>query len=166
MITFVKTVGDTAILRAVVGKESKCITSITGTDGFDLDEFFNLVSDSKDIKHAKFELSYCENEKDIVEFLERNNKSVDRTIHSSKKEIKTEELEENEDCDNDCSKCGYYAEEQDDEQDFTCPQCGSDEGLVDKNGHIHPCLNCIKTDIGLQMENKYRKMHKKGKEDD
>lgn len=137
MVSFIKNNGNTATLRVVLGPESKIITSLHGQDTCDLDEFFNVVNTNDDIRHAKLDITYCDNESQIMAIMaqQQQNALINRNREKQQKSLPKENKEK--------------------QEDFICPICRSNEGLMDKNGKTHPCIDCLKIDIGRKLKAEY-----------
>ena len=135
MVSFIKNDGNTATLRVVLGPESRVITSLNGQDRCDLDEFFNVVNTNDDIRHAKLDITYCDNEAQIMAIMTAQQQQ-NSLINKNREKQKPKEHKEK-------------------AEDFVCPVCRSNEGLMDKDGKTHPCLDCLKIDIGRAIKSEY-----------
>lgn len=144
MVTFLKTVDDTAIIRLILGKESKIQTSVNGEDIVNIDDYYNIISNNDNIKHAMLSVTYCANEQDIMKYIK------DHESKFEKKSVDSDSIDKKHD-------------EEEKSYDFTCPVCQSNEGLIDKDGHTHPCVSCMTIDIGRKIQHDFEKKYKKNK---
>lgn len=146
MLTFYTVDGETAILKIVIGKQSKGIAAIQGCDCCSIDDYFNEVSTNPEAKHTKLCVTYCDDERDAADFL--NMIKYNQLLQAKNKN--TEDKTEQPKKENKKQKCINY----------TCPKCGSQFGLVDKDGNTYPCISCLKIDIGSDIYNTMFSMKK------
>jgi len=145
MITFVCKNGDTAVLRVISCKESRMASAVNGSDVVNLDEVMNSINGDDDVKHINLAVTYYEDEKEILEFINSHNSPNWRKYPSngSNNNNQKKPQKEEEDC---CDETKHS---------WICPVCGEETGLVDKNGKTYPCYSCLQIDIGQRLERKY-----------
>lgn len=140
MVCFMVKNGDTAIIKIICGKQSKMNAAITGGDFINLDSAVNDANQDNNIKHIGALISYYEDEDEIsnklkspgfMQLVSNNNSNNNTDKKSNKKDINKEK--------------------KNDENDWTCPECNSDDCLKDKHGNKYPCISCLQIDIGQKI---------------
>ena len=143
MITFLNTDKDTIILKVITSELTKQIAAINGADIAKVDEIIKYIKNN-DINHLLLTVSYYDDEKKLVELINSNNGNLNGNIISKlDKEEKSE------------SK--FTKDKQENKKDFVCPKCGSNEGLIDKDGNKYPCISCLQIDLGQKIIGKMAK---------
>lgn len=145
MITFLNTNKDTIILKVITSELTKQIAAINGADISNVDEIIKYIKNN-DINHILLTVSYYEDEKKLLDLINTNNGNFNGNIISKLDGNKDEKTE------NKSSR-----DKQDNKKDFVCPKCGSNEGLVDKDGNKYPCISCLQIDLGQKIIGKMAK---------
>ena len=97
----------------------------------------NDLNSDKNIEHVLLSINYYDDEKEISEFLDKNKVRKDSSEEKTEvKQTQKKVIKHN---------------------DFICPLCHSNEGLVDKDGKVYPCYSCIQIDVGKRILDNYNK---------
>lgn len=152
MVTFLKKMGNTALIRLVSCDDSRCLAAIEGMDVCCLDEILNDINGDDSIEHVNLALSYFDDEDKLLAFIKKYN------MNHSKKRSSAEDTEHEDETSNSSSDDTPTKSRN---IDYKCPRCGSaDSALVDKDGRKYPCMSCIEIDVGLRLMDKYGRDYK------
>jgi len=148
MITFLTHDRENILIKAISTEQSKQIAAVDGSDVSNISEVIKYIKNNN-IKNVFLSLSYYEDERKLLESIAIHKSNANGNmfkIGSVTNNNSNEKTENESSLENDKKN-----------KTFVCPVCGSDEGLVDKNGNTHPCLSCLQIDIGKKISEKIGK---------
>lgn len=134
MVCFMSKVEDTAIIKLICGEQSRMNAAVNGADFINIDGIVNDANNDDKIKHIGIALSYYNDEDKLTSKIKNNYSAtpIQNNIKPNKTQKKNNTKEEA-------------------VEDWTCPECGSNECLKDRQGTKYPCLSCLQIDIGQKI---------------
>jgi len=147
MITILNHDKENIFIKIISTEQSKQIAAVEGADVTNLNDVIKYIRNNN-IKNVYLSVSYYDDERKLLE-----NIAITKA-HALGNVLKLNS-DGNNNTEENVSKDSSIVKQK--KNNFKCPKCGSDEGLVDKDGNTHPCLSCIQIDIGQKLMDKIGK---------